>query len=268
VSLPGPLRRCSRPSGRPTARRSVRSSNSDCCFVSEARALAASAVDQRRQPLVSPNRFRIVNAGDEEVDILADAARALTAGDDGAARTALAPIAGQTLLSHPIMAAPQRPGRYPPGQGAKTRSPPRSVVAATYLRDSFTCVYCGRRTVVLPVLGLVSEMLPAEFPCHPNWKRDIAHRFYWDLSTTLDHVAAVSTGGDWRAEANLVTACARCQYQKGNRSLTDLGWRVQRVSSRWDGLSTLLSDLWRRAGRPVRTASWVAEYARLADHQD
>ena len=207
-----------------------------------------------------------MSAADRDVDILADVAKALIGRDDAVARVALAPIEGQTVVTNPIVAAPQRPGRYPAGMGVKTRSPSRSVVAAVYRRDCFTCVYCARRTVPLPVLGLVSELLPAGFPWHPNWRRDVAHRFYWDLSTTLDHVEAVSTGGDWQAAANLVTACARCQYQKGNRSLADLNWQIIRTTSAWDGLTGLLPELFERAGRPARVAAWVAEYGRSEQH--
>jgi 5-methylcytosine-specific restriction endonuclease McrA len=208
-----------------------------------------------------------VSAEDGDVEILADVAKALIASDAAAARAALAPIEGQTIITHPIVAVPQRPGRYPEGIGVQTRRPPRSVVAVVYRRDHFTCVYCARRTVVLPVLGLISELLPAEFPCHPNWKRDVAHRMYWDLSTTLDHAEAVSAGGDWQAEANLVTACARCQYQKGNRSLADLGWQIKRTTTAWDGLTALLPELFEHAGRPARMAAWVAEYGRCGQSQ-
>lgn len=208
-----------------------------------------------------------MSAADDDVDILANVAKSLIARDDAAARAALAPIEGQTIVTHPIVAAPQRPGRRPPGIGVQTHSPPRPVVAAVYRRDRFTCVYCARRTVPLPVLGLVSELLPAEFPWHPNWRRDVAHRVYWDLSTTLDHVQSVSTGGDWQATSNLVTACARCQYQKGNRSLADMGWQISRTTSAWDGLTALLPELFERAGRPARMAAWVAEYGRCGRSQ-
>jgi 5-methylcytosine-specific restriction endonuclease McrA len=233
--------------------------------------LDADTIDLSRRPssrnavtestLTAPTAsVRGVHATDGDVDIIAHATRALIADDDHAARAALAPIAGQTIVTHPVVAASQRPGRYPVGAGVQTRSPSRSVIGAVYRRDRFTCVYCARRTVVLPVLGLVSELLPAEFPWHPNWRRDVAHRFYWDLSTTLEHVEAVSTGGDWQAERNLVTACARCQYQKGNRSVADLGWQIRRTTASWDGLTALLPELWQRAGRPARMAPWVAEY--------
>jgi 5-methylcytosine-specific restriction endonuclease McrA len=203
-----------------------------------------------------------MDTDDSDVDIIAAVASALTAGDRDAARAALAPIAGQTIVTHPIIATSHLPSRYPAGTGPKTRSPSNAVVAAVYLRDRFTCVYCTRRTVVLPLLGLVSELMPAEFPWHPNWKRDVAHRFYWDLSTTLDHVEAVSTGGNWAAEPNLVTACARCQYQKSNRSPADLGWQIHRTTAAWDGLTAFLPGLWERANRPKRFAVWVSEYRR------
>ena len=60
----------------------------------------------------------------------------------------------------------------------------------------------------------------------------------------------MSVGGSWNSSENLVTACARCQYQKGNRSLESLGWQRQCVSSEWDGLATYLEPLWERLRRP------------------
>jgi hypothetical protein len=203
-----------------------------------------------------------MQTSDDDVEVVALAVRALVAGNEAEARAALAPIIGQTIVTRPVEAAPQRPGRYPAATGSQTRSPAKSVHAVVFTRDRFTCVYCLRRTIVLPVLGLLSDLLPIEFPWHPNWKRDITHRFFWDLSTTLDHVDAVSTGGDWQGDLNLATACARCQYQKRNRSLGDLGWEIRRPTAEWDGLTTLLPQLWQRAGRPPRMAAWVTAYER------
>ena len=39
---------------------------------------------------------------------------------------------------------------------------------------------------MLPLLSLASELLPAAFPCHPNWKRGVTRRFNsWDGLTGL-----------------------------------------------------------------------------------
>lgn len=108
-------------------------------------------------------------------------------------------------------------------------------------------------------MRLISMRFPEAFPYHPNWKRSVAHRLYGDISTTVDHVEAVSTGGDWLAADNLETACARCQYQKSNRSLESLGWsRRREPGAAWDGLVPQLRPLWRALGHPAGNyEQWV-----------
>ena len=45
-------------------------------------------------------------------------------------------------------------------------------------------------------------------------------------TVTLDHVYPVSKGGlsDW---ANLRAACSKCNGEKGNKTLSDLGWKLR-----------------------------------------
>ena len=50
-----------------------------------------------------------------------------------------------------------RESAYPVGTGPKTRNPHDRDVARVFARDHFTCVYCGRRTVVLQVMQMVSN---------------------------------------------------------------------------------------------------------------
>ncbi|KAK9839451.1 hypothetical protein WJX81_002968 [Elliptochloris bilobata] len=59
------------------------------------------------------------------------------------------------------------------------------------LRDKCTCQYCGVRQ-----------------------------------NLTVDHVVPLSKGGKWAWE-NLVTACTRCNGRKGDKSLKQLGWRLE-----------------------------------------
>ena len=94
------------------------------------------------------------------------------------------------------------------------------------MRDGFTCAYCGRQTIPLPIMRLISVRFGDTFGYHLNWKAEVTHRLYWDIQASLDHVVPVSGGGDWQALDNLATACSRCQYQKGNRSLEDLAERL------------------------------------------
>src|SRR5215213_9680583 len=48
-----------------------------------------------------------------------------------------------------------------------------------FIRDGFIDRYTGERLVFPPVLRVLSAVLPAEFPYHPNWKTDLTHPSYW-----------------------------------------------------------------------------------------
>jgi 5-methylcytosine-specific restriction endonuclease McrA len=191
----------------------------------------------------------------------------LARGDRSTAAAFLEPLVGITCRSDPIVPAPvlSRSG-WPAGSGAKTRNPPPLVIARVYHRDNFTCRYCGRWTVPTQILRLVSAAFPDEFPYHPNWRMDITPRVYWDISTSIDHIHAVSTGGSWQDPANLATACARCQYQKSNLPLEILGWQLRPAQvdhSDWDGLVGCYETLWDAVGRPDERAhlAWTRAFA-------
>jgi 5-methylcytosine-specific restriction endonuclease McrA len=82
---------------------------------------------------------------------------------------------------------------------------------ALFARDGWSCVYCGTSGGRL----------------------------------TLDHVVPRSRGGnhEW---ANVVSACRRCNHVKADRTVSDLGWRMQPprepVGTAWRILSTGRSD--------------------------
>ncbi len=187
---------------------------------------------------------------------------ALVRGDQAAASRHLEPLVGITCRNDPIVPLPVLPRLgWPAGSGAKTHNPPPTVIGTVYRRDGFTCRYCGRWTIPTQILRLISLAFPVEFPFHPNWPKDITPRAYWDISTSIDHVHAVSTGGDWKDPANLATACARCQYQKSNLPLEALGWTLVSVPSNsdWDGATARYPDLWRSLGEPNRAehSVWI-----------
>jgi 5-methylcytosine-specific restriction endonuclease McrA len=174
----------------------------------------------------------------------------------------LHPLVGITCRTNPIVPMPvlSREG-WPAGSGAKTHNPPPAMIGAIYRRDGFRCRYCGRWTVPTQILRLISFAFPVEFPYHPNWRMDITPRAYWDISTSIDHVQAVSTGGDWEDPANLATACARCQYQKSNLPLEALGWSIMPIASQpdWHGLTAGYPNLWRSLGQPDKAehSVWI-----------
>lgn len=196
---------------------------------------------------------------------LGQVVQALVDGDRQRAGAALKPLVGVTCRTHPIEPMPTLAREsWPAGQGTRTRNPPITVVATVYVRDGFTCVYCGRWTIPTSILRLISTAFPARFPYHPNWPMASTPRAYWDISTSVDHVQAVSTGGDWQAAHNLATACARCQYQKSNLALSALGWTVRRDNATWDGLTTTYEALWNSLERPDpgHHLAWIRAFSR------
>lgn len=86
----------------------------------------------------------------------------------------------------------------------------------TFLRDRYTCQYCGRKRSVFEL--------------------------------TLDHVMPKSRGGDACWE-NVVTACKACNERKGNRSLEEAGMRPirrPRAPQFTPMLSAVFRDEWRK----------------------
>jgi hypothetical protein len=57
-----------------------------------------------------------------------------------------------------------------------------------YKRDSFTCWFCGKRTIYAPVLLGISARLSEELPYRSaNWKPVEDHILYWTCTASWDH---------------------------------------------------------------------------------
>lgn len=156
---------------------------------------------------------------DARVSALADVCRALAL-DDG-------PGAVDVLQrSYPFTSTPATPRRYGPAQATPV-----------FVRDGFLDRYSGLRVVFPPVLRAISVALPDAFPYHPNWKTDVTHPAYWELTATIDHLEPASRGGA-DDESNWVTTSMARNSAKGNFSLEDLGWSLHPPGdvSEWDGL--------------------------------
>lgn len=106
-----------------------------------------------------------------------------------------------------------------------------------FVRDGFIDRYSGERLVFLPVLRVISEALPADFPYHPNWKAEKTHSSYWQMGATLDHLVPVSRGGA-DDESNWVTTSMAHNSAKLNWTLDELGWTLHPPGDCrcWDGL--------------------------------
>lgn len=121
-----------------------------------------------------------------------------------------------------------------------------------FRRDRFLCRYCGKRTLFVPVLRVLSALFPEELPYHPHWKWEVTHPVYWTYSASIDHVVPVCRGGG-SGIANLVTACYMCNSIKQNWLLEELRWELLQEpppAESWDGLSGSYLQLHRLAALP------------------
>lgn len=156
---------------------------------------------------------------DSRVDAIVDVCRALECRAPDAARETLA-------QRYPFTAPPATPRRYGPSQATRL-----------FIRDGFIDRYSGKRVVFPPVLRVISLMLPEEFPYHPNWKMDVTHPAYWELTATVDHIVPACRGGA-DDDQNWVTTSMARNSAKGNWTLEDLGWELHPAGAvaDWDGL--------------------------------
>ena len=155
----------------------------------------------------------------EKSAVLEELCGALSRGASGEALDILR--RGYPFAPNPVMGR-----RYSPLQSTRV-----------FVRDGFIDRYSGERLVYLPVLRVISAILPEGFPYHPNWKTDVTHPAYWDLSATVDHLVPVSRGGA-DDESNWVTTSMARNSAKGNWLLEDLGWGLRPAGDfdAWDGL--------------------------------
>ena len=85
----------------------------------------------------------------------------------------------------------------------KRKCVPITLRRAVWARDDYRCVYCG-----------ITHQRCIELVRGP---------LYYNNRLTVDHVLAVSRGGD-NSPSNLVTSCLQCNMHKGKRTIeeTDL----------------------------------------------
>ena len=128
-------------------------------------------------------------------------------------------------------------------------------LARIAVRDGFVDRYTGRRLVYPGALRLLSALLPAELPYHPNWTYGRCHPMYWKLYPTLDHVTPIARGGA-DAPDNWVVTSQQMNSAKAHWTLEELRWGLLPAGSmhEWDGLlGWAHSTLWWRPGIMWRT---------------
>jgi len=153
----------------------------------------------------------------------------------------------------------------PAQHGGRRYTPFQSL--EIFLRDGFIDRYSGIRLVFPGTLRLLSHLLPAEFPTHPNWKMAESHFVYWELFPTIDHLEPVARGGRDSADNWVCTSMLR-NSAKSNWTLAELGWQLfpRGDPAEWDGLTTWFIDATRRHPEWITSAylhRWRSAAVRL-----
>jgi hypothetical protein len=127
-----------------------------------------------------------------------------------------------------------------------------------FRRDKFICRYCNRRTVIVPLLRLLSITFSDIFPYHPNWRMDKCHLGYWRDVASCDHLIPIARMGTSEPD-NLITACYMCNSIKQNWLVEELRWAIQPVADgmEWDGLSSYYCDMLRICEGRYQVASAI-----------
>lgn len=112
-----------------------------------------------------------------------------------------------------------------------------------FWRDGFVDRYSGARLVFPGTLRLLSQLLPDEFPAHPNWRMSESHLMYWELFPTVDHVVPLARGGP-DSSSNWVCTSMLRNSAKSNWTLAELGWTLVPPGDvrAWDGLTQWFLD--------------------------
>ena len=111
-----------------------------------------------------------------------------------------------------------------------------------FKKDGFIDRYSGEKLVFPPVLKILSNLMPIEFPYHPHWDMKKCHIAYWKLVPTIDHRKPVSRGGEDKEENWVCTSQLR-NDAKSNWTLEELGWKLHEPGdSNWDGMMAWFMD--------------------------
>ena len=133
-----------------------------------------------------------------------------------------------------------------------------------FVRDGFIDRYSGTHLIFPGTIRLLSHLLPAEFPYHPNWKMTETHMVYWELFPTIDHLVPIARGGA-DDETNWVTTSMLRNSAKANSTLEELGWQLVPAGdlTDWDGLLNWFVAYLRR-DKLLLTDNYIKRWHRAA----
>lgn len=138
---------------------------------------------------------------------------------------------------------------------------------AVCVADGDGVLHSAREQVPVPLVIRLSRYVRVPYRSHVGLSRRAIFardggrcQYCQGPAETIDHVHPRSKGG-LHAWENVVAACARCNHQKGDRTLHDLGWRLAVKPAVPHG------NAWRVLGHRVpdpRWAQWLEPGAAFA----
>lgn len=198
-------------------------------------------------------------ASDAVPDLITLAVKAVITGDLQTAQERLTSIDFKGLRREREEALERlRLGGYQRDRSADPEDEEREGASAAtklevYTRDSFTCWFCGKRTVHSEILMALSAQFPDVMPYRStSWKPVDDHIIYWTCSASWDHLIPVKRGGSSSdIEGNLVTSCYQCNDLRGDFLVAEIGWVATRPPpSPWRGAVELRDALYDALGFP------------------
>ncbi len=127
---------------------------------------------------------------------------------------------------------------------------------AVPVQDGDAVLHSERADVVVPVVVRLTRFVRVPYRAtvpltrKAVFARDGGRCVYCNApATSLDHVVPRCRGGP-HAWDNVVSACARCNHVKADRTVSDLGWRLHRPPSAPSGVA------WRIVGTKRVDPRW------------
>ncbi|MDP1553854.1 MAG: HNH endonuclease signature motif containing protein [Hyphomonas sp.] len=124
----------------------------------------------------------------------------------------------------------------------KPRMPSSKTTQEVVARDGMHCRFCNGPVIPKNVVLALSSRYPAE----ARWSSDakLQHRFLQAMTLQYDHVVPHSRGGE-SSTANIVIACAACNYGRSSWTVEEAGLLDPRtqpiIRTAWNGLADFLT---------------------------
>ena len=133
-----------------------------------------------------------------------------------------------------------------------------------FLRDGFIDRYSGEKLVYPPVLKILSNLFPKDFPYQKHWKMSETHIAWWELIPTVDHVEPVAREGPDEKE-NWVCTSQLLNSAKSNWTLEKLGWKkLKHVDSNWDGMMAWFLEYVSKHEHVLKDDPYIAKWYNAA----